>query len=99
MPIPRYASAEKRAELVTAAKLLLHEQGLHRTTLADVASRADVPLGNIYYYFKTKDSLAEAVLEAHDAALRADFASWESVHDEPMVRLRRLIRLNMVARL
>jgi hypothetical protein len=28
MPIPRYASAEKRAELVTAAKLLLHEQGL-----------------------------------------------------------------------
>ena len=71
MPVPRYTSAEKRAELVTAAKLLLHEQGLHRTTLADVASRADVPLGNIYYYFKTKDSLAEAVLEAHDAALRA----------------------------
>ncbi len=41
-----------------AAKLLLHEHGLRRTTLADVASRADVALGNIYYYFKTKDSLA-----------------------------------------
>jgi AcrR family transcriptional regulator len=97
MPIPRYASVEKRAELVTAAKLLLHEQGLHRTTLADVASRADVPLGNIYYYFKTKDSLAEAVLEAHDAALRADFASWESAHDEPMVRLRCLVRAPLSA--
>jgi AcrR family transcriptional regulator len=97
MPIPRYASAEKRAELVKAAKLLLHEQGLHRTTLADVASRADVPLGNVYYYFKTKDSLAEAVLEAHDAALRADFASWENVHDEPMVRLRCLVRAPLSA--
>ena len=92
MPNPRYASAEKRAELVTAAKLLLQEQGLHRTTLADVASRAAVPLGTIFYYFKTKDLLAEAVFEAYDAALHVDFASWESVHDKPMARLRCLVR-------
>jgi AcrR family transcriptional regulator len=43
-----YASTEKRAELVAAATHLLHEQGFHRTTLADVAGRADVPLGNVY---------------------------------------------------
>jgi TetR/AcrR family transcriptional repressor of nem operon len=91
MPAP-YASAEKRAELVAAATQLLHEQGFHRTTLADVAGRADVPLGNVYYYFKTKDALAEAVISAHEGALRALFASWTSKHAAPHERLRCFVR-------
>src|SRR5271170_6439999 len=91
MPAP-YASAEKRAELVAAATQLLHEQGFHRTTLADVAGRADVPLGNVYYYFKTKDALAEAVILAHEEALRERFAEWTRAHVEPRARLRCLVR-------
>jgi AcrR family transcriptional regulator len=91
MPAP-YASADKRAELVAAAALLLHEQGFHRTTLADVAARADVPPGNVYYYFKTKDALAEAVIGAHEEALRARFASWTEAHASPRARLRCLVR-------
>ncbi len=87
-----YASADKRAELVTAATRLLHEQGFHRTTLADVAARADVPLGNVYYYFKTKDALAEAVIQAHEEALRERFASWTKTHREPKARLRCFVR-------
>jgi TetR/AcrR family transcriptional regulator, transcriptional repressor for nem operon len=87
-----YASADKRAELVTAAAVLLHEQGFHRTTLADVADRASVPLGNVYYYFKTKEALAEAVIAAHEQALRARFASWDTAHRDPRARLRRLVR-------
>src|SRR5579883_46467 len=51
-----YAATEKRAELVRAAKQLLHAQGFQRTTLADVARVAKVPLGNVYYYFKTKEA-------------------------------------------
>ena len=49
----------KRERLVEGAQGAFHEQGVERTTLADVASRADVPLGNVYYYFKTKDQLVE----------------------------------------
>jgi TetR/AcrR family transcriptional repressor of nem operon len=90
MPAP-YASADKRAELVAAATLLLHEQGFHRTTLAEVAARAEVPLGNIYYYFKTKEALAEAVICAHEGALRARFASWTRAHRDPRARLRCLV--------
>jgi AcrR family transcriptional regulator len=91
MPAP-YASADKRAELVTAAAELLHEQGFHRTTLADVAGRAGVPLGNVYYYFKTKDALAVAVIEAHEEALRTRFASWTRAHRDARARLRCLVR-------
>jgi AcrR family transcriptional regulator len=87
-----YASTEKRAELVRAATQLLHEQGFARTTLADVAALARVPLGNVYYYFKTKEALAEAVIAAHEAALRELFASWAATHRDPRLRLRRLVR-------
>jgi len=91
MPAP-YAAEEKRTELVRAATRLLHEQGFQRTTLADVAERARVPLGNVYYYFKTKEALAEAVIASHEAALRERFASWTSAHRDPKLRLRRLVR-------
>src|SRR5271156_111456 len=87
-----YAAEEKRTELVRAATRLLHEQGFQRTTLADVAERARVPLGNVYYYFKTKEALAEAVIASHEAALRERFASWTSAHRDPKLRLRRLVR-------
>ena len=46
-------SAGKRARLVAAACQVLHEQGVERTTLADIALAAGVPVGNVYYYFKT----------------------------------------------
>jgi AcrR family transcriptional regulator len=91
-PPRAYSSNEKRDHLVAAAGQLLHEQGFHRTTLADVASHAQVPLGNLYYYFKTKEALAEAVILAHEDALHALFASWTSAHAEPRKRLRRLVR-------
>src|ERR1700722_14066928 len=92
MPIAAYASADKRAELVRAAKQLLHEHGFQRTTLADVAGVARVPLGNVYYYFRTKEALAEAVIASHEGALRERFASWVAKHRDPRLRLRCLVR-------
>lgn len=86
------APADKRAALVAAATGLLHEQGFQRTTLADVADRASVPLGNVYYYFRTKEALAEAVITAHEQALRERFASWDAAQRDPRERLRQLVR-------
>jgi TetR/AcrR family transcriptional repressor of nem operon len=77
--------------LVEGAQGVFHEQGVERTTLADVASRADVPLGNIYYYFKTKDQLVEAALEAHTHAAREMLRSAER-HRTPRARLKAMVR-------
>ncbi|MEU9789169.1 TetR/AcrR family transcriptional regulator [Streptomyces sparsogenes] len=63
-PRPRKA-AGKRQRLTAAAARVLHEQGVERTTIADIARAADVPAGNVYYYFKTKDELVEAALAEH----------------------------------
>ncbi|MBF6288882.1 TetR/AcrR family transcriptional regulator [Nocardia cyriacigeorgica] len=57
--------AGKRERLVDAAVQVFYERGVEKTTIADIAKVADVPVGNVYYYFKTKDQLIEAAVEAH----------------------------------
>jgi len=84
--------ASKRERLTNAAVQLLHEQGIERTTLADIATLADVPPGNVYYYFKTKDDVIAAVIEAHAAQIRATLASLDARHRSPKGRLRAFVR-------
>jgi TetR/AcrR family transcriptional repressor of nem operon len=60
----------KRERLVDSARDLLYEQGVQRTTLAQIAERADVPVGNVYYYYKTRDELVQAVIESRIARNR-----------------------------
>jgi AcrR family transcriptional regulator len=43
-PVP-----DKRQRLVEGARRVLHQQGVEKTTLADIAHAADVPVGNVYY--------------------------------------------------
>jgi len=56
--------SDKRAKLREAAVELAYRQGFNKTTIADLAAESKVPIGNIYYYFKTKDELGEAILDA-----------------------------------
>lgn len=66
-PTTAEARPGKRERLIAAARTTLHEQGVERTTLADIAKAADVPLGNVYYYFKTKAELVAAVVGRYQA--------------------------------
>ena len=91
MSVAAYHPDEKRESLLRAATELLHEQGFATTTLADVAGRAHVPLGNVYYYYKTKGALAYAVIDAHLSALRERYRSWNKDISEPRERLRRFV--------
>jgi AcrR family transcriptional regulator len=88
---PRRGS-DKRTRLVQAALETFHRQGVEASTLADVASRADVPLGNVYYYFKTKDDLIAAVLESHAQAVRQALAQLDQGRT-PKSRLKAFIRM------
>ena len=84
------APAGKRERLVAAACRVLYEQGVERTTLADIALAADVPVGNVYYYFKTKDQLVEAAINAHGNDLRAMLSVLDR-RRTPQARLKGLI--------
>lgn len=84
-------SSPKREKLLDAARLLIHQQGYRTTTLADIAEQSGVPLGNVYYYFKTKDDLARAVIHEHQAGFQALFEDWERTFAEPRARLAALL--------
>ncbi len=83
--------AGKRQRLIAAASRLLHQHGVEKTTLADIAQAADVPVGNVYYYFKTKDDIIAAVIEAHVQQSRAALAAISSRHRSPKSRLKALV--------
>jgi AcrR family transcriptional regulator len=82
----------KRDRLIAAACQLLYQQGVESTTLADIAGVADVPLGNVYYYFKTKDEIIEAVVQSHLETARTTLDFIESHHRTPKGRLKALVR-------
>jgi AcrR family transcriptional regulator len=71
--------SDKRIRLVEAAADLAHRRGFRETALAEIAEQAGVPLGNVYYYFKTKDALAEALIERWRDEMRTARAAWDAV--------------------
>ena len=81
----------KRERLVAGARQVMHQQGVERTTIADIAHAADVPPGNVYYYFKTKDELIDATIESHAQDARELLESLER-HRTPQARLKALVR-------
>jgi TetR/AcrR family transcriptional repressor of nem operon len=86
------AASGKRERLIEGARRVLHEQGVESTTLADIATSADVPVGNVYYYFKTKDDLVQAAISAHAEDIVSTLASLER-HRTPKARLKAFVRM------
>src|SRR5258708_11920146 len=86
-PVP-----DKRQRLVDGARLVLHQQGVEKTTLADIAQAADVPVGNVYYYFKTKDELVQAAIDAQAQDIETALASFDR-HRGPKARLKSFLKL------
>ncbi len=60
--MPRPAT-DKRQRLADAALDLAYRDGFERTSIADIAERAGVASGSVYYYFKTKDDVGQAVVD------------------------------------
>lgn len=78
---------------MAAAAELAYRNGLRHATLADIAKAADVPAGNVYYYFKTKDDIVTSVTEARVAELGDAFAELERTHRSPRARLKALVTM------
>jgi AcrR family transcriptional regulator len=83
----------KRERLIAAACDLFYRQGIAATTLAHIAEAAEVPLGNMYYYFKTKDDIVAAVVDARTEEIRSATAALQRRHGSPKARLKALVEM------
>lgn len=54
--------ADSRTRLLQAAEKTTYLYGFGSASIADIAKEAKIPLGNVYYYYKTKDDIGGAIV-------------------------------------
>jgi AcrR family transcriptional regulator len=83
-------SGEKRTEIVDAARKLFIEAGYEATSMSAIATSAGVAANTIYWYFKDKDELLVAVLDAELERGLAAFRRSPAV--DPLGRLLKVVK-------
>ncbi|MDR0233787.1 MAG: TetR family transcriptional regulator [Zoogloeaceae bacterium] len=84
---------ETRGRILDAALIRFEEQGVSRTTLADIARQAGVTRGAIYWHFKDKVDLFAAMIERLVCPLLFRSADYEALMAEnPLEFIRACVR-------
>ena len=71
--------ADNRTRLLQAAEKTTYRYGFGNTAIADMAKEAGIPLGNVYYYFKTKDAIGDAIVELRVSRFRKLLQEFDTV--------------------
>lgn len=71
-----------RNKLLDAAECLFQSQGVSRTTLQDIAQRAGATRGAVYWHFKDKSDLFNAMMERVTLPLEAYFNHEDSPEEK-----------------
>lgn len=58
-------------QILQAARQLFQQHGLHKVTMDDVAKAIGKGRSSLYYYYKSKDEIFDAVMDAEIAAILA----------------------------
>lgn len=85
--------AAVRQGIVEAANRLFYHRGYNQTSFTDIAEAAGIPRGNFYYYFKSKDDILAAVIDARVAGIRAMLAEWDAQELDPRQRLKNFAQM------
>jgi AcrR family transcriptional regulator len=80
--------------LLEAAEKVTYRYGFETAALADIAKEAGVPLGNIYYYFKSKDEIGGAIVEHRVTRFRNMLQELDKA-DSPKERLCGFVQLKI----
>lgn len=90
-----HAVGTARARLFTAAAELIGERGFHGTTVDDIAELAGVAKGTVYYHFKNKEALFDALLTEHFSRLGDAFRTAVANAAGPADALGALVRTEL----
>lgn len=76
-----------RQRIISAADELFYRRGYNQTSFQDISDATGIPRGNFYYYFKTKDEILNAVVDARIAELSVMLKQCEVDTDDARKRL------------
>ncbi|MCX6679994.1 MAG: helix-turn-helix domain containing protein [Methanothrix sp.] len=60
---------ERRRELIDTAERLFMEKGYEHTAISDIVKELNIAQGTLYYYFRSKEDILEAVVDKSIAVL------------------------------
>ncbi len=83
-------SSDARPKILKAGRELLAQRGYSALGVAEICAAAGVPKGSFYYFFDSKQALAEAVIEDHWVEQRAQWTALLGSDKAPLERLRDL---------
>ncbi|WP_275096343.1 TetR/AcrR family transcriptional regulator [Sedimenticola hydrogenitrophicus] len=86
-------SERTQQRIIDAANQLFYRKGYNRTSFTDVVDEAEVPRGNIYYYFKTKEEMLKAVIKHRMETTTLMLSEWEKSIKTPLDRLERFVQI------
>ena len=80
--------ATRRKHILSVSERLFAKQGLHSTSVADIAKEAEFGIGTIYKYFKDKPTLIQSLMEdridshfnALETAIMGNASPVEKIH-------------------
>ena len=76
-----------RTRIIEAANQLFYERGYNQTSFSDIADATGIPRGNFYYYFKTKDDILAAVVDARIRFYQEALQNCDNAGQNPRERL------------
>jgi TetR/AcrR family transcriptional regulator, transcriptional repressor for nem operon len=92
-------TSDAREKILAAAESLIELRGYSALGVAEICEAAGVPKGSFYYFFKSKEALALAVLDGHWAAQRDGWNVALGGDEEPVRRLRKLFEATQAEQL
>lgn len=84
-------SDKTKQRIIEAANQLFYHKGYYQTSFSDVVDAANVPRGNIYYYFKTKDQILQAAINYRLVRIQQMLDNWSGEYRTPVERLHRFL--------
>ena len=76
-----------RQRIVEAAEDLFYRRGYNQTSFQDISDATDIPRGNFYYYFKTKEDILNAVIDGRIAKISSMLAAFDVETSDARKRL------------
>lgn len=79
-------SEATRNDILDAAERLMAKRGFNATSIAEICSMSGLPVGSIYWHFKSKDGLLAAVMERGNEQFFAGFPDPTTLPGTPRER-------------
>jgi len=86
-------SERTKQRVIEAANRLFYHKGYNNSSFSDIVDAADVPRGNIYYYFKSKEEILHAAIDYRIDRISQMLESWSESYRTPVERLQRFVEI------